>query len=248
MNKFVLIAWLLCVHGIVVVALLETDLAYRIDRKLGIGWITSKELTPFYTEMVGSQQQLDGNVADGSVIFLGDSITQGLNVSAVTHPAINFGIGMDTTYGLLNRIPKYPSLKRASHIIIAIGINDLIRTHRDNDAILDNYQQILGLLPDGVPVTLQAILPVDERITMQGFNQRIKKINQRLSALARYNNAHFIDLGPEFSNNTGNLKLEYHIGDGLHLTTKAYSVWINTLKKHFLSEVKHQNMSYYQPL
>lgn len=233
MTKFILISWLLCVHCIAILALVETDLAYRIDRKLGLGLITSKELTPFYEEMVGSQQQLDGSIVNGSVVFMGDSITQGLNVAAITHPAINYGIGMDTTYGLIKRIPQYSSLERASHIVIAIGVNDLIRTNRNNDAILDNFQQIFKLLPDGVPVTVQAIIPVDERIVEQGFNQRVTQINQQLALLANENNARFINMGDELTDEQGNLKSEFHVGDGLHLTTKAYQVWIKTLKQSF---------------
>ena len=233
MIKFILIIWLICIHGIAVLAVLETDLAYRIDRKLGLGLITSKELTSFYSNMVGSQQQLDGSVVTGSVIFLGDSITQGLNVAAIVHPAINYGIGMDTTYGLINRIPNYQSLSRASHLVIAIGINDLIRTHRDNDTILDNFRQIFKLLPTGVPVTVQAILPVDERVTTRGFNLRVDQINQRLAVLAQSHNVRFIDISHSLINAQGNLKTEYHVGDGLHLSTRAYQVWIDALKPYF---------------
>lgn len=230
MTKFILITWLLCVHCIAILALVETDLAYRIDRKLGLGLLTSKELTPFYDEMVGSQQQLDGSITKGSVIFMGDSITQGLNVAAITHPAINYGIGMDTTYGLIKRIPLYSSLDRASHIVIAIGVNDLIRTHRKNDDILDNYRHIFTLLPTDVPVIVQAIIPVDERVTMQGFNKRVTQINQQLALIATANKARFIDMSDELTNAEGNLKTEFHIGDGLHLTTTAYQIWIKTLK------------------
>jgi lysophospholipase L1-like esterase len=235
MTKFILIAWLLCVHIIAVLAIIETDLAYRIDRKLGLGLITSKELSPFYTEMVGSHEQLDGNVAGGSAIFLGDSITQGLNVAAITDSAINFGVGMDTSYGLIQRIPKYPSLARSSHIVIAIGINDLIRTHRDNDDIVNNFKQIFALLPKGVAVTVQAILPVDERVAMLGFNERVSAINVDLAALAKTNGAAFIDMRDMLIGEHGNLKAKYHIGDGLHLSTAAYQVWISTLKQHLTS-------------
>ena len=233
MIKIIFIGWLLLIHSIAILALVETDLAYRIDRKLGIGLITSKELTPFYIEMVGSQQQLDGSIAEGAVIFLGDSITQGLNVSAVTHPAINYGIGMDTTYGLINRIPKYSSLAKASQIVIAIGVNDLIRTHRDNDAVLNNFRKVFELLPEGIPVIVQALLPVDERVTLKGFNQRVIQVNNRLELLATSNNAKFINMANDLTNEQGNLKSKYHIGDGLHLSSLAYNVWIDRLKTHF---------------
>ena len=233
MTKIILIAWLLIVHAFALLAILETDIAYRVDRKLGLGLIASREITPLYTEMVGSHEQLDGSVESGSIIFLGDSITQGLNVAAITHPAINYGVGMDTSYGLIQRLPKYESLKRASHIVIAIGINDLIRTHRDDKVLVSNFQKIFDLLPEGIPVTVQAMLPVDERVTLKGFNQRIDLLNESLAVLTSSNGGNFINVQPELRDKQGNLKAQYHIGDGLHLNTEGYRIWINALRSLF---------------
>jgi len=233
MTKNILILWLLLVHGFALLAILDTDLPYRIDRKLGTGLLNPPELSHFYQEMLGSQLQLDGSVEQSSVLFFGDSITQGLNVSAITHPAINYGIGMDTSHGLLNRIAQYTSLNKASHIFIAIGINDLIRTDRSNQAILDKYQLILAELPAATPVTLQAILPVDERIAIRGFNQRIQTINQGIAALAKSHNYSFFDMHKLITNEQGNLKSKLHVGDGLHLSTDGYQHWITQLQIHF---------------
>jgi len=233
MTKIILIAWLLIVHAFALLAILETDIAYRVDRKLGLGLIASREITPLYTEMVGSHEQLDGSVESGSIIFLGDSITQALNVAAITHPAINYGVGMDTSYGLIQRLPKYESLKRASHIVIAIGINDLIRTHRYDKVLVSNFQKIFDLLPKGIPVTVQAMLPVDERVTLKGFNQRIDLLNESLAVLTSSNGGNFINVQPELRDKQGNLKAQYHIGDGLHLNTEGYRIWINALRSLF---------------
>ncbi|RVU83681.1 GDSL family lipase [Leucothrix sargassi] len=234
MFKLIFIFWLLLVHAIAMLALVETDLAYRIDRKLGVGLLTSKELTHFYEEMVGSHQQIDGSVLIGSTVFLGDSITQALNVNAITQPSVNFGIGMDTTFGLLERLPKYTSLQRASRIVIAIGVNDLIRTHRDNTEIIENYLRFFALLPSGVPVTIHAILPVDEQLTQVDFNTRIQQLNSDLSQLAKIKQADFFDMTALLSDSNGQLKSEYHIGDGLHLSTQGYAIWIDALKQHLL--------------
>lgn len=232
-KQFALITWLLAVHAIALLAVFDTDLLYRIDRKLGTSLLTSPEITPFYEDMLGSQRQLDGSVETGSVIFLGDSITQGLNVAAVTHPAINYGIGMDTSLGLLQRISYYDALAKASRIVVAIGINDLIRTRRSNAEIIDNYRQILGRLPESVPVIIQAVFPVDERQLAAGFNQRISALNQSLQQLAQQHNAAFINLHQVMANAEGNLKTTLHTGDGVHLSVAGYRVWIDQLSSHF---------------
>lgn len=231
MIKILIISfWLLAVHAIALLAIFDTDLLYRIDRKLGTGFLNPPEITQFYDDMLGSQLQLDSSVEAGSVIFLGDSITQGLNVAAVTHPAINFGIGMDTSLGLLQRIPQYSSLAKASKIVVAIGVNDLMRTSRSNEGIIENYRLILDALPSDVPVSIQAVFPVDEREGMSGMNQRIFALNESLKALADRRNMRFINLYGAVTNADGNLKAELHVGDGVHLSAAAYRLWIDELK------------------
>lgn len=78
--------------------------------------------------------------------FLGDSITQSLNVNSVTDRGVNYGIGGDTSLGLLNRLEYYNSLKKADKILVAIGINDFI-FNRTSKEIIGNYAKIFELLP-----------------------------------------------------------------------------------------------------
>ncbi|PID47223.1 MAG: hypothetical protein CSB47_00875 [Proteobacteria bacterium] len=240
MKKLILSAWLLLVHAIALLAVVDTDLMYRIDRKLDVGLLKPPEITQYHHNLLESHLSMDGSVEAGSVIFLGDSLTQGLNVAAIAQPAINYGIGMDTTAGLLRRIPQYQSLSKASAIIICIGINDLIRTSRSDTEIIGNYRKILDGLPDGVPAIIQAIFPVDERLGMSGFNQRIQTLNASLAQLATHRQLTFADLQQEFTDASGNLKPQLHSGDGLHLNTAGYQLWIQALKR-----VIHQG---YQPL
>lgn len=232
MIKLMVVTWLLAVHSLLVLALIHTDLAYRIDRKLGLGYLQPPELTSFYHNMLGSHLSLDGTVSSGSILFFGDSITQGLNVSGFKRPAINYGIGMDTSWGLLERLPKYASQQQASAIVIAIGINDLLRTKRSNQEVIHNYQRIFTYLPTEVPVFIQAILPVDEQHTQLGLNARILKLNTSLQKLAQQHQFIFIDLHHQLVNSQGNLRAEFHTGDGLHLSPAAYRLWIELLQQY----------------
>lgn len=98
---------------------------------------------------------------------------------------------------------------------------------------MSNFQKIFDLLPKGIPVTVQAMLPVDERVTLKGFNQRIDLLNESLAVLTSSNGGNFINVQPELRDKQGNLKAQYHIGDGLHLNTEGYRIWINALRSLF---------------
>lgn len=239
MIKTLLILWLVGIHAFAFLAMWDTDLPYRIDRKLNLGLLNPPEIGQFHQHTFGAHLQLDGSVEAGSVIFLGDSLTQGLNVAAVTNHGINYGIGMDTSVGLLRRIPGYKSLAEASTIVIAIGINDLLRAKRSPDAILKNYQKIIDRLPSKenptVKIVLQAVFPVDEKFGFKGMNEEIQEINTMLQVLAKINGYEFINLFEPFVGTQGNLKKEFHIGDGIHLSNNGYQLWIQALKQLILS-------------
>jgi len=237
MIKIIVITWLLALHAFALLAVWDTDLPYRIDRKLGLGLLNPPEITLLYEDMLGSHLQLDGSVMQGSIIFLGDSLTQGLNVAAVANASINYGIGMDTSWGLLKRVPQYKSLNRASTIVIAIGINDLLRTSRSPADIVKNYQHILSRLPKGKAILIQAAFPADEEISgLTGINQTIFQLNKMLHQLAKERDYQFVNLWEQFTKNDGSAKKELYIEDGLHLSTKGYQLWIQALKQHLSSK------------
>ena len=176
---------------------------------------------------------MDANIPDGAVIYIGDSLTQGLCVTAVTTPSVNFGIGNDTTIGVLKRLPEYHSLERASVCVIAIGVNDLKR--RGNEEIIINYSLILQTIPPHLPLIFSAILPLDERVRddLSGWNTRIKELNSGLKALceAQSPKCTFVDAGPKLADSSGNLRKEYHESDGVHLNGVGNAIWIKELKE-----------------
>jgi len=184
-----------------------------------------------YHRMLTSHLRMDGSIPAGSVIFVGDSLTQGLCVSAITEASVNYGIGSDTTAGVLQRLPKYHAIKECRAVVLAIGINDLQR--RSDDEILHNYSKIISAIPSSTPVIVSSILPVDERInpTFKGYNARLHWLNVAIRKLLEANgNCHFVDTGPNLVDPGGNLDAIYHVGDGVHLSTRGYSLWIADLK------------------
>lgn len=232
MLKAVSILYLIGIHLIVAVALVKTDFIDKVKAKLGIR-VEQPELTEFYYHMVAYHKRVDGNVPDGAVLCIGDSFIQSLAVTAISHGAVNFGIGGDTTVGVLERLHVYQSVNRASGIIIAIGGNDL--TRRDPDEIIVNYRKILDSMPEHPGIIVNAMHPVDETCHhAEGrSNERIAQFNSKLKELCQnYSNVTYVDIADRLRDKqSGNLLRENHVGDGLHLSQAGYGIWIEEIKK-----------------
>ncbi len=223
------IGYVLCLHVLLLVFVLRTNLFQAALAQIGIPYFRT-EPTEHYKTMLTFHLLADGHIPDGSVLFIGDSFVQGLCVQAVTHKGVNLGIGTDTVSGVAHRLPLYKSLKSASAIVLAIGVNDLSR--RSDHVIIDAYRLILAEVPQHVPIVISGILPVDESAYGRKRNERIKKLNGELkNVCSSTQNCHFIDSGDQLKDLNGNLKAEYHTGDGMHLNTNGYRVWIGELKE-----------------
>lgn len=221
-------SYLFLLHIAFLLLVLSPDLAYRVSGYLGLQSL-QPEMTRHYQTMLWYHFQIDQNVPEGAVLFIGDSITQALVVGAVTPKAVNYGIGSDTTVGVLNRIPMYKSINRARAIVLAIGVNDL--KWRENDEILRNYKTIISEIPTEIPLIFNAIMPINESMRNERWNVRIKELN---NAMQRYcssrQGCYFIDIGGGLVDYSGNLRQELSMKDGLHLNRKGYEIWINGLK------------------
>jgi hypothetical protein len=137
MKRRIILVYVIAIHMLFGIVLIKSDFIQRVETKLG--FVKPKiEITEHFHRMLRYHSRMDGNVPKQSVIFIGDSITQGLAVTAVINPSVNYGIGSDTTVGVLNRLPVYKSIEKASTVVIAIGVNDM--EYRSNEEILRNLK------------------------------------------------------------------------------------------------------------
>lgn len=224
------ITYIVFLHILLAIVLWKSDFIEQIGSKLGLN-ASSLESSTYYNLMTRSHSWMDGSVPSRATIFIGDSIIQGLATSAVSDLSVNYGIGWDTTEGLQNRLPIYQSISAAKAVVISIGINDLL-AERDNESILRNYQQILEYMPQTTRVVVSAILPLDEGVRNSGpSNELVSNLNSLLKELAtNYENTVFFDSAGLLTGEDGNLRAEFHGGDGLHLSTSGYGVWIEQLR------------------
>ena len=225
-----MIAYVVLVHGLLALVLWKSDFLVRVEQKLGAP-PPVHEITDHYRRMLRYHVRMDGNVPDNTVVFIGDSLTQSLCADAVACPSVNYGIGSDTTVGVLGRLPEYRSLHRASAVVLAIGANDM--KFRDNQQIVQNYRRILQILPQAVPLVCSAVLPVNEAMMAPGnvTNARIRDLNASLKTLCSEDSrCVFVDVGSSLVDAGGNLSAAFQDGDGVHLNNAGNRILIDELR------------------
>jgi lysophospholipase L1-like esterase len=233
MTKNLFFSYFIFIHLLLGIILIKSDFIYRTMEKISYGKYSPEPSRHFKT-MLMYHKRMDKQVPKGSVIFIGDSITQALAVNAVAVNAVNYGIAADTTLGVLKRIDYYASLAHASVIVLAIGVNDLER--RADKDIIDNYNKILDKLPNNVPILVSAIHPIDEEIRRTPIynNERIEILNNQLERICtskENKKITFLNISKKFLNSKHSLNRKYHVGDGIHLSLEAYKIWIDELKQ-----------------
>ncbi len=167
----------------------------------------------------------------GSIIFMGNSITDGAEWSELFQdPAVlNRGISGDNTSGVLHRLAEVTS-RKPEKLFLLIGINDLAKGLTP-DSINHAIQQIVAYVrfySSTTQIFVQSVLPVNDK---QGkFSQHVKKnaeilqLNKLLKAGSALLQYHFVDLHSCFAGPDGKLKPEL-TNDGLHLTATGYQLW-----------------------
>lgn len=227
-NKW-LTTYLVIIHTLLGIVVVKSNIFPLIKDKLGI-FDTKKTFSPYYNTLFSFQQRADKNLPKNTVVFIGNSHTQGLATAAVSNHSVNFGIASDTTLGVINRIPLYTSTKQAKAIVLEIGTNDLFKS--SNEEIISNIEKILISQPEHIPVILNAIFPMDEsRANQHGINQRINTINNAANKIASlHKNKFFLNFNSRLRDGTQQLSKKYHLGDGIHLNKKGYAIWIKALR------------------
>ncbi|MBI3138313.1 MAG: hypothetical protein HYZ15_06995 [Sphingobacteriales bacterium] len=161
-----------------------------------------------------------------NIVMLGNSLTYRMSWAELLNrqDIANRGIGSDITAGFLHRLnsifPLNPGI-----CFIEGGVND-IAFHIPPDTTILNLMMLVDTLQkQHIKTALTTItLVADNYPAAEDFNHQAKLLNERISQLARQKKAFLIDLNQHLTD--GNfLKPEYSIGDGLHLTSKAYLIW-----------------------
>ena len=162
-----------------------------------------------------------------SVLFLGDSMTQGADW-ATWFPdldTLNFGVGGDTTEDVLARLDTVVAA-HPDEIVLLIGTNDL-GMRRTVEQLVRNIQSMLVDLRRDLPgsrMLVQSVLPRGRE-----FADRIRDANIHIRQFAPTVHAQFLDLWPTMALQDGELNPAYS-DDRLHLNDAGYDAWLAELR------------------
>lgn len=189
-----------------------------VDGRSGSGWSYQEH----YDTMVSHYEDENGDYADYEVdvAFLGDSITEGYDLSAhyPEHVCVNRGISGDTTFGLERRLDVSLYQLKPKVAVLLIGINNVY-------TMLDNYEDIIVGMKDNVPdtdIVICSLTPVGDRYADR--NPWVAYGNAMIGKLATEHGCTFIDLyTPLFDVTSGEMRAEC-TEDGLHLNHLGYTI------------------------
>ncbi|MBI5925634.1 MAG: hypothetical protein HY836_08525 [Aquabacterium sp.] len=225
-----LIAYLVVLHLAIAIMLARVGLPMPVRIQLGL----KPANTPSHQAMLFFQKSIDAQLPEGSTVFLGDSITQGLANMAVVPLSANYGISGQTTAQLLGALGNYGSLPRVKAIVLTIGINDFLR--HEEVGIEQRLTQIVQALPPHVPLLWNAIMPVAPGLVDATALARTNLSIQGLCA--QRPRCTYLDSWPVMSDGQGGIQPTYYIPDGVHLSAQGYLAWIKAMK-HALTSAAH---------
>lgn len=160
-------------------------------------------------------------LAPGAVVFIGDSITEGLPIPPAPFLAFNAAISgaCTVTYSLF--LPKLLDGLKAKLVVIALGVNDAYNIKR----FFGTYRAICDAIEvTGARIAVATVLPVVDGIANPDYTlgsthvnvEAIKEENGYIRGLAQNRGYAFLDSFAALADASGHLPSRYSY-DGLHL-------------------------------
>jgi lysophospholipase L1-like esterase len=221
--------YLVVIHAVALGLFWKSQWPGLIVWKMGLGsrWA---EFDRFFKARRNLAERRAAAVKPGTVLFIGDSQLATLDTSALTDRAVQLAIPGDTSRRVATRLRGYKRMNEAKLIFLHVGTNDLF--FRTPAEMGKPFARIFRTLPSNVPVMLDAILPVDERIFSPYTNAEIQAANAIMARLcAAHANCTWVDTSDRLKDATGNLDPRYHERhEGLHLSVEGNRVWRASLE------------------
>lgn len=191
-----------------------------------------------------------------NVVFLGDSVTEGLDL--YENPAK----GVATVLGYRGAVPsdivnrksmnRYQSetvvatevaldviaQKQPQAVYLMFGANALATSADEavEKGYFGYYEQMISAIREAagqeVQIYIQSMTPVTTDYTNTNLNnERIQRINQQLAQMALEQGCHYLDIYSALVDDGGGLNPSYTT-EGLHLNSGGYSAWMDYLLRH----------------
>ena len=225
--------YVVALHVLVVVLVWKTDIYHRVSQRLGFstGGLFSLDART-YRSANATLDRIDAMMRLSPVVLFGDSRTQDIPADLLPRESLNLGIGGLTISNLTTSIKRYPSLGKASAVVLAIGVIDACAAVDSSEAS-SRLMKLANELPTEVRLVWSAVLPVDptpHEGACRVAPAAIRAINQSIAELcAARPGCTYSDASPSLSAADGTLAKEFHAGDGLHLNRLGYEKWLERL-------------------
>jgi hypothetical protein len=199
-------------------------LAAHLDGPVDRADLPQGKRSYWLAQMRGHLVRVDRNTPAGATLFFGSSSVQGLNAAMIRPCSANFGIGHETARELGDRMPAYRSIAEARAVVVATGLNDVLRGS-DSD-LAASYRSILAAVPAGTPVvmsSLQRLAP--DSMAGQRHARRVDRANVAArQACATNGDCVFVDLAGQMDG-----ERSWWEADGIHLSAAGYELWAELL-------------------
>jgi len=225
---------------------------------------TQKNTTPATYELTGELpecKRVSSSYFD-SVVFVGDSITDGLHDynksknalgKAVFLARVNFGAGnalrdvTEKSYhplynGVKRKVEDSIPLTGKTKVYIMFGANDLDSFGVDGS--VKRYEQVCNNILEKAPyvqIFIQSMTPVTSRSCYNSekgvSNKNIILFNQKLVAMCERRGWCFVNVASAMYDDNGCLRDEYCCDvktEGTHFSTKGCAAWVEYLYTHAL--------------
>ncbi len=164
----------------------------------------------------------------GTILFLGDSITKGWNLTALYSGAVNGGQINDTSADVLARYLQSYAGTRFDAIVVQVGINDIASGVSDQ-TLRENLMLLMSTLQGAAGrVFIGSLLPVSDPRLMASAQPRVVELNGWLRDAAAGNGFGFVDYYSAMIDADGQAVSAY-FQDGLHPSPAGYAAMANVL-------------------
>ncbi|MGG9972631.1 GDSL-type esterase/lipase family protein [Ferruginibacter sp. SUN002] len=199
-------------------------------------FITYRNDTTTYLRKSQFMEQMDYCTTlyqgQSNIVMFGNSLVYRMfwNELLERQDVANRGAGTDITQGLIVRLPFVYKAK-PKICFIEGGINDIMN-QINPDSTLKHLAAIVDKLKERniIPVLHTVIYVSSDEPNHKVYNSKVSALNERILQFAKAANVKVINLNPHLSQNQ-QLKHEYAQGDGIHLTSKAYLIWKEEIRK-----------------
>ncbi len=208
---------------LIIVLILSGVLAVKIYHKINLNRILKEHYDSRVATFEMENKSLKETEVD--VAFLGDSITEGYDLSRYypQYTTANRGINGDTTFGLEKRLKVSAYDINPKVCVVLIGTNNY-------DDMFDNYEKILSDLKTNLPhskIVVLSLTAIGENWT--STNDVVKENNEVLKSLSKKHSCTYVDIfTPLYDTKNDTIYQQYTL-DSVHLTDSGYEVFTKTL-------------------